>query len=240
MTRPPRGITVFIPAYNEQDLVVPNVRRVLAFLEDRAAGMPHEVVVGSNGSTDDTVELLAGLAGDDPRVTWFHLPEKGVGAAFREGVRRARYDRIVTVDMDLSIDLGFVPRAAALLDTCDVVVGSKITGDQQRPWLRKSVSNLFISLARVLLSIHYSDYSIAAKGYRTSLARQHLHRVDDKTFYVVRVVYHARQDRRRIVEIPVDCHDMRGSRFNLLHEGVYKFGNLFLLWARRVLRGERR
>jgi glycosyltransferase involved in cell wall biosynthesis len=220
--------------YNEEELLATNTARLLGFLKTRFAGVPFEFLIGSNGSTDRTVALAREISEKDPRVRVFHLPEKGVGAAFREGVRQARYDRFLTVDMDLSIDLEFLPQAYALLATCDMVVGSKITGEQKRPFLRKFVSNLFIRLARILLGIDQTDYSIAAKAYRTDTVERHLGRVDDLTFYVVQVVYHLTREGRSVVEVPVDCHDMRESRFNLVHEGFYKFGNLFLLWARQA------
>ena len=142
----------------------------------------------------------------------------------------AAHDRIVTVDMDLSISLDFIDQACRLLDHSDMVIGSKITGEQQRSWSRMAASNLFIRLAGRLLNINYHDYSIAAKGYRKDLVQRYLEHIDDHTFYVVEMVYRASRDGRRIVEVPVDCRDMRGSRFNLLNEGIYKFGNLFKLW----------
>jgi len=144
----------------------------------------------------------------------------------------AAHDRIITVDMDLSISLEFIPEALGLLDHSDMVIGSKITGEQQRSWSRKAASNLFIRLAGRLLSINYHDYSIAAKGYRKDLVRRYFEHIDDHTFYVVEIVHRASRDGFRILEIPVNCLDMRESRFNLLNEGVYKFGNLFRLWLK--------
>jgi glycosyltransferase involved in cell wall biosynthesis len=224
------GIAIFIPVYNEEDLLVENTLRLLAFLD--ALTMPYEVILGSNGSTDGTVNLAGELSREHAEVRFFHLASKGVGRALREGVKMAAYDRMITVDMDLSISLDFIPEAFRLLDHSDMVIGSKITGEQQRSWSRKTASNLFIRLAGRLLNINYHDYSIAAKGYRKDLLTRYLDHIDDHTFYVVEIVHRASRDGCRILEIPVDCIDMRGSRFNLLNEGVYKFGNLFRLWLK--------
>ncbi len=228
------GLTIFCPVFNEEAIIAQNLARLVEHLEESGL-TPFEIIIGENGSTDRSPEILAELCAEDPRLSFFHLDEKEVGSAFAEGVRRARHEKIVTVDMDLSIDLRFIASAVRLLDTNDIVIGSKIMGDQKRPWLRKSVSNLFIVLARLLLGISFHDYSIAAKGYRTSSARRYLPFVDPKTFYVVRMVHLATRDGLKITEVPVSCFDMRGSRFNLLHEGFYKFGNLFLLFFRSLL-----
>jgi glycosyltransferase involved in cell wall biosynthesis len=196
----------------------------------RSLGLPFEIIIGSNGSTDRTVALARQICSTHGELRYFHLPKKGVGAAFRQGVMMAHHPHIITVDMDLSIDLGFISSANQLLDRHHVVIGSKITGDQKRPHIRKAASNLFIRLAGLLLNIRFQDYSIAAKGYRTDVVRRYLDRIDEWTFYVVEVVYRVNRDGYRIVQAPVICRDMRGSRFNLFHEGIYKFGNLLRLW----------
>ena len=234
MTNTLPGLTVFCPVFNEEEIIEANIKRLMAFLDALDPAPSYEVIIGSNGSNDRTVEIAQRLKKEyAPRLQVFQLPEKGVGKAFVCGVEAARYDRIVTVDMDLSIDMGFIPQSLQLLDRFDMVIGSKVTGDQKRPWIRKSVSNLFIQLARVLLNIGFHDYSIAAKAYRTAMAKKYLSHADDLTFYVVKIVYFAARDGHRITELPVSCHDMRESRFNLIHEGFYKFGNLFLLWIRK-------
>jgi glycosyltransferase involved in cell wall biosynthesis len=223
-----QGLTVFVPVFNEEALVVLHTRRLQAYLE--SLGLPYEIIIGSNGSTDRTVRMARELCRQYPQIRLFHLPQKGVGKAFKEGVGMSRYDRIVTVDMDLSIHLDFVGEACGLLDQYDMVIGSKITGSQQRAWIRRLASISFIRLAGILLRIHFHDYSIAAKGYRKALVETYLPYMDDQTFYVVQLVYWASRDGKRLREIPVACTDLRGSRFNLIHEGLYKFGNLFRLW----------
>ncbi|MDQ1336985.1 MAG: hypothetical protein QG552_3935 [Thermodesulfobacteriota bacterium] len=222
------GLTLFVPVYNEEALVVSHTRRLQAYL--KSLGLPYEIIIGSNGSTDRTVRMARDLCRQDPRIRLFHLPQKGVGRAFKEGVRISRYDRIVTMDMDLSIHLGFIGEACRLLDQYDMVIGSKITGNQRRAWIRTLASISFIRLAGMLLRIRFNDYSIAAKGYRKALVQRYLPCLDDQTFYVVQMVYRASRDGKRLTEIPVACTDLRGSRFNLIHEGLYKFGNLFWLW----------
>ena len=224
------GVTVFIPVYNEDELLVKNTLNLLRYMNK--LNIPFEVILGSNGSVDDTVDLARELSERYDPVRFFHIPFKGVGRALKEGIRMAAYERIVTVDMDLSISLDFIPEAYRLLDNSDIVIGSKITGEQQRSWIRMAASNLFICLAGRFLHINYHDYSIAAKGYRKDLLKKYSDYIDDHTFYVVEIVQRVSRDGYRILEVPVNCMDMRDSRFNLIHEGVYKFGHLFRLWLK--------
>jgi glycosyltransferase involved in cell wall biosynthesis len=227
------GLTVFIPVYNEESLLQSNTMRLIRFLSN--LDIPYEILIGSNGSFDRTVTIVSKLSLKHPELSWFHLPEKGVGVAFVEAVKRAMYDRIVTVDMDLSIDLNFIGKSYHLLDDHDMVIGSKITGNQLRSWIRRAASNLFIQIAKRLLHIDFHDYSIAAKAYRKEFALKYLDYVDKHTFYVVNIIFKAIRDGNKLIEIPVSCVDLRESRFNLPHEGIYKFGNLFKLYLTEYL-----
>lgn len=229
MSRP--GFTVGIPVYNEQELMEPNTLRLLEFLGSLQA--PFEIIIGSNGSTDRTAALGEKLASRFPDVHFFHVPERGVGRAFRRFVREARYDILISLDMDLSIDLGFIARALELMEQYDIVVGSKHMGSQKRSAVRVAASTLFVTCARWLLSLDYADYSIAAKAFRRSLLQHYEYLIGSGTAYVIDMVYYISRDGGRVIQIPVDCEDRRRSKFNLIHEGFYKFYNLGRLWWQR-------
>jgi len=220
--------TVGIPVYNEEAILVPNTERLLAFLD--TLGREYEVLIGSNGSTDSTTALGSDLSRRFRRVSFFHVPERGVGHAFREFVARARYPLLVSADMDLSIDMSFIPTALALLETHDIVVGSKKLGQQKRSVLRKFGSDLFLRIARLLLGMDYEDYSIAAKAYRVENLRRFVDRINVGSSYVLEICFLTRRGGGRVVQVPVSCEDWRTSKFNLLHEAVYKYGHLVRLW----------
>lgn len=223
--------TVGIPVYNEEELIEANAVRLLEFLG--SLGSPFEIIIGSNGSTDRTVELGQALAARFPNVHFFHVPERGVGGVFRRFVREARYDILISLDMDLSIDLDFVTRALEAMRTHDIVVGSKNMGSQKRSLLRVAASTLFVTCARWLLKIDYADYSIAAKAFRRPLIERYEYLIGGGTAYVIDMVYYVSRDGGRVIQIPVNCEDRRQSKFNLIHEGFYKFYNLGRLWWQR-------
>lgn len=220
--------TVVIPVYNEEAILVENVQRLVEYLDRLQT--PYEIIIGSNGSTDRTPELGRDLQRQYPDLKFFHLQEKGPGAAFGKAVSLAMHDHIISVDMDLSVDLNFIWRANTLLDEYAVVVGSKRMGTQRRSAVRKLASNLFIFSAMVLLGLSYDDYSLAAKAYRKKVLLDCSDRIGPGTFYVVEVLNYALKNEYMTAQIPARCQDERKSRFNLVHEGVYRFGHLFKLW----------
>jgi glycosyltransferase involved in cell wall biosynthesis len=226
--KPLQPFSVVIPVFNEEAILVDNVRRLVDYLDQLHT--PYEIIIGSNGSTDRTPELGRQLQRQYSDLKFFHLPEKGPGTAFGKAVSLALYDHIISVDMDLSVDLNFIRRANTLLGEYSVVVGSKRMGTQTRSAVRKVASNLFIFSAIMLLGLSYDDYSLAAKAYRKKVLLDCADRIGPGTFYVVEVLNYALKNEYMTAQIPARCHDDRKSRFNLVHEGVYRFGNLFKLW----------
>jgi len=230
------AFTVGIPVLNEEAILVPNTERLLHFLD--GLGREYEVIIGSNGSTDSTTTLGADLSRRFPRVSFFHLPEKGVGLAFKEFVRRAKHPFLVSVDMDLSVDIGFVAKAVELLETHDIVVGSKKMGNQNRTLFRRLGSDSFLQATRLLLGLTYDDYSIAAKAFRVDVLRKFIDRVNEGSSYVLEICYLTKLRDGRITQVPVTCEDWRQSKFNLWHEAFYKYSHLVRLWLREL--GRRR
>lgn len=221
-------VTIIIPAYNEESILAANLDRLIRHLE--GIGGQFEIVVVSNGSTDKTVELSQEAQRSDPRLHVIAIGRRGVGRAFKAAATHARYEYLISMDMDLSVDLAFIDQARTLLASSDIVIGSKQTGSQRRSPVRWLASTIFIWCARRLLGITVTDYSIGAKGYRRSWVMPYLDRLDDDTAYVLQLVAWGRRDGARTAEIPVSCEDLRRSKFSLLHEGVHKFSSLFLIW----------
>jgi len=222
------GLTVIIPVLNEGDIIEANTERLVSYCKE--LNQPFEIIIVSNGSSDQTNELGTKLALSFGEVRFFEIPEKGVGRAFTLGVAQARFEQIVSIDMDLSIDLSFITWALSLLKDYHIVVGSKKMGSQDRAFWRKLGSAVFILTVRALFGLPFEDYSIAAKGYRRKTVVKYLDRIDHGTSYVLDIIYHALSDGGRAIEVPVHCEDFRPSKFNLLNEALYRFYNVFRLW----------
>jgi len=227
------GLTAFIPLYNEEIILTQNVIKLMQHLESQS--FTYEIILGSNGSHDRTCEHGNDLAYHNEDIKFFHLPRRGPGLAFAEALKRASYPVFVCLDADLSTDLHFIREASDLLARgYDAVVGSKQMGRQKRPTWRIMASEMFIMATNMLLSMPYQDYSIGAKAYRTASVLPFLAHIDRHTFYTQELLYQLQRHGGKIIEIPVTCEDRRESRFNLLHEGVYRYGKLCGLWFRSL------
>jgi cellulose synthase/poly-beta-1,6-N-acetylglucosamine synthase-like glycosyltransferase/peptidoglycan/xylan/chitin deacetylase (PgdA/CDA1 family) len=92
------GVSVVVPAYNEEAGIAATVRSMLA---SRYAG-PLEVVVVDDGSTDATAAVVAALGLTGVRLV--RQPNAGKPAALNHGIAVARHSILVLVDGDTIFD----------------------------------------------------------------------------------------------------------------------------------------
>lgn len=222
-------LTVIVPVYNEEEILVENTLNLIKYL-DTLEG-PYEIVICSNGSTDDTDRLGKKLESDfSGKVRFFSIPNRGVGRAFKKAVFEANYDNLISIDVDLTTDIKFIAESVKLLDKYDIVIGSKKLGDQKRSIPRLFISSGFILLVKLFLGMGFSDYSIGTKAYKKKVIIDWVEKIDHGSSYVIELVYRAKKSGHPIIEIPVFCDDRRKSRFNIYSEIFYRFKNLLRLW----------
>ncbi len=139
--RPPL-VTVVLPCLNEVESVGVCVEQAKAALA--SAGLPGEVVVVDNGSSDGSPEAAAAHGA---RV--IREPARGYGRALRTGIAVARGDVVVMADADCTYDLSRVDEMVqpVLAGDADLVLGSRLEAATGRsmPLLHRFVGTPVIS-----------------------------------------------------------------------------------------------
>jgi glycosyltransferase involved in cell wall biosynthesis len=98
MDRTLRQLSVVAPVYDEQATVEAFYQRVRGALE----GVPFELVLVNDGSTDGTAEIIDRIADRDPMVRVVHLSRNfGHQTALTAGLDHAAGDVVVMLDADL-------------------------------------------------------------------------------------------------------------------------------------------
>jgi cellulose synthase/poly-beta-1,6-N-acetylglucosamine synthase-like glycosyltransferase/spore germination protein YaaH/peptidoglycan/xylan/chitin deacetylase (PgdA/CDA1 family) len=92
-------VSVLIPAYNEEPVIVYTVNSVLESDYPKL-----EVIVVDDGSTDATGELLDEQFGRNPAVRVLHQPNRGKSSALSHALAEASAGIIVTIDADTSVE----------------------------------------------------------------------------------------------------------------------------------------
>ncbi len=209
-------VSVVIPCLNEAETIEQCVSSARVVLAEH--GIPGEVVVADNGSTDGSAEL-AEAAG--ARVV--HQPERGYGSAYLAGFAAARGTYIVMADADLTYDFGEIPRfLAGLQDGADMVIGNRMANIQPgaMPWLHRYVGNPI--LTGILNLFFRTGVSDAHCGMR-AIRRDVLPRLDLRTpgmEFASEMVIRASKEDLDIRELPIHYHPRGGeSKLSTFRDG---------------------
>jgi polyisoprenyl-phosphate glycosyltransferase len=122
-TREPRLLSVVAPMLNEEALAREFCERVGSALQ----GLPYELIVVDDGSTDATASILDEIAAQDPRVRVLHLSRPfGHQMAITAGLDHAAGDAVVMIDGDLQDPPEVIPELVACWrEGADVVVAKR-------------------------------------------------------------------------------------------------------------------
>jgi glycosyltransferase involved in cell wall biosynthesis len=116
-------ISVVIPAYNEEKTIGILIEETIQVMD--ALGMPYEIIVADDGSTDRTKEI----ASKYKATVISNGRNQGKGYALRRGFQHAQGDIIVTIDADGSHNPKEIPDLInPLFNGVDIVTGSRFLG----------------------------------------------------------------------------------------------------------------
>ncbi len=207
----PAGISLTIPAYNEEDRIGKALESYLPVL--RASGLQYEVnvIIDGNDGTEAVANAYSALG-----VKCHKFNRKlGKGGAIFAGIRMARYSITGYVDADGSLSAVSLAEIIRLARDYDCVVGSRwIVGsawDRKEPLFNRVAGRVFNILVRGMLGVPIRDTQCGVKFFRTHLITELLSKtvVTNRTFDID-ILYHARRDGRSMVEVPVRwSHDER-------------------------------
>ena len=124
---PGSALSVIIYGYNEEDAVQTSLVQALEHLEGLWGNSisDYEIVFVDDGSTDRTVEIVREMASAESRISVeIHGSNRGIGAAIKTGVSRARMDLVTCLPADGQVTVAEVERLLPLvLQGADIAVG---------------------------------------------------------------------------------------------------------------------
>ena len=144
MSAPLPRLSVVCPAYQEEE-VLPRFHAALApVLDALAADYQIEVVYVDDGSQDDTLGVLRGLAAADPRVRYLSLSRNfGHQAALTAGLEHATGEVIVSMDSDLQHPPALVPALVGRWKQGFDVVLTERVDSSDLTWFKRVTSRGF-------------------------------------------------------------------------------------------------
>lgn len=230
----PIGLSVVVPAYNEEERLPATLARLVAYLHEHEALQPAEIVVVDDGSSDGTAavaERAETVPGVQLRVIRLGR-NRGKGASVRTGLAISGGGRVLISDADLAAPIEEVERLLA--SDADVAVGSRaVRRDmiiRRQPLARDTMGRIFNVALRALRLTRLHDTQCGFKLIEGSLARRLASelRLDGFAFDVELLARAARAG-ATIVEVPVHWRHVGASRVRPLRHGAQMLRDVVLL-----------
>jgi glycosyltransferase involved in cell wall biosynthesis len=213
-------VDVIIPVLNEAHVLAKSVGTIREFLREHLT-YSWQIVIVDNGSTDGTLEVARGLAGQFRDVRFLHLEEKGRGRALRRAWQESTADVVLYTDVDLSTELAALPKVAdaLILEGYDIATGSRLAEDShtRRSLKREITSRVYNLFVKCVLFTKFSDAQCGFKAVTREIVESVIPQVKDQYwFFDTELLVLAEKQGYRIKDIPVTWIEDDDSRVKII------------------------
>jgi dolichol-phosphate mannosyltransferase len=166
------NLSVIIPVFNQQKKITYSIKKIKQAVELWFSN--YELIVVNDGSTDNTLTFLKGIALTDEHIHILsYTPNRGKGYAVRQGVLHSQGDVVMFLDGDLDIAPDSIKDYVESLSTADLVIASKRHPQSSVtiPRSRALLSRAFNLLIRLATGIPQKDTQAGFKVGRGEIMR---------------------------------------------------------------------
>jgi len=216
-------LNILLPVYNEERRITKGVEGTVAFLKEIGFD-DYRITIEDNASKDRTEEIARELCERYPQVNYERLDKKGVGVAFRNGVKSNPCDIVGYMDIDLSTDIRHLEQVINIFknepDTL-MVNGSRFskTSDTTgRKWYRNLSSYGLTFLLKLRLHMKASDSICGFKFFRKDFVEKLIAESGDEAgwFFIIELLLRAERKGSVVRELPVRWQDDYDSKVDYI------------------------
>lgn len=234
-------LTVFIPAYNEEKIIIGCVDNVVAKLGEY--GISYEILIIDDGSQDQTGSIADRIAETQAFVRVHHHGQnRGMGAAFLTALGLALGEWLILIPADLALVPDELQRYLGASSMADIVVGVS-TDRSDYTAFRRLVSWTNIRLIQILFGMQLRQFQYICM-YRIDILRSIEIQYQRSSFFLAEILIKARDMGARLVEVEI-CYAPRrhgeptGASPDLIIRTVSDIFNYWLRWMPGKIQGVR-
>ena len=202
-------VSVVIPCLNEARSIGDCVDTALSAL--RELGVPGEVVVSDNGSTDGSIEIA-----QEHGARVVHAEVKGYGSALRTGITESQGIFVILGDADGSHDFREIGRfIQKWREGADFVMGNRLHPDMKdgaMSWHHRHLGTpVLTGILNLFFGARVTDVNCGMRGMTRELAKQLDFRTNGMEFASESLIKAAKAG-SRIAEVPITMWPDRRDR----------------------------
>lgn len=166
-----KELSIFFPFWNEGK----NIEKVVtsAIPVAKQAAEKWEIIMVDDGSKDNTKNIGEKLVESNKNLKLIsHFPNRGYGAALREGFLNAKYDVVVFADGDGQFDFNELHKFTAEIDDADIVIGYRKKRRDEKLFKRLLLMNLLKVWDLILFGFYFKDIDCGFKMFKKSALDQ--------------------------------------------------------------------
>lgn len=227
-------LSVFLPAYNEEENIKLTTLKVQSVLE-KVAGT-WEIIIINDGSTDGTLEAAKALVRSDKRIRLInHQKNLGYGATLKSGLYNSRYPWLAFIDSDGQFDFSEIDKFIKKQEEtkADLVIGYYLK--RQVPFYRKVNTFLWQVVVFMLFGLRVRDIDCGFKLFSKKVVDKIPKLQSERgAFISTEFLIKAKKKGFKIIEIPV-THYPRVKGFGTgadIKVIISSFIDLFKLWKK--------
>jgi glycosyltransferase involved in cell wall biosynthesis len=222
------AFSLIIPAFNEEGRLGQTLRDAIGYLRETTPAS--ELIVVNDGSTDATAAVVREVfaeAGSVATRLLEHSPNRGKGAAVREGLFAAKHPIALFSDADFSTPIDEAPKLINPIayGEVDVAFGSRaldrsLIGNHQ-PWRREQGGRVFNLIVRLATGLPFWDTQCGFKAFQLENFRPVLEQAKTDGFgFDVELLYLAKKAGLRMREIAVRWNHHEGSKVSFARDSL--------------------
>ena len=196
---------IFSATYNEKDNIKELIERISKY------SLNSDILIIDDNSPDGTSNILRELKEKNSNLEFLIREGKlGLDTAHKYAYDYAinnGYEKLITMDADLSHDPKEIPTFINLLDKHEFVIGSRYSkgGKCEMPVLRLSLSIIGNKIIKFILKINCNEFTTSYRGFNLlKLNDFHLNKIRSKGYsFFMETMFRIDQSGYNIFEIPI-------------------------------------